>query len=494
MISAVYIADSAGTLVFEDLQLPYAPLFSTLVAKLEPRFGDLRVAAFPPRLDVNDDYYIVSQARGALQILVLSSEKDALVPYTFIDRLAATMEDYFGAPLSATKVEANSDTLTLLLAEMLDNGLAATTEFNNLRDVISLKGFLHKILATSSELAHAATNKSMAGVKIPAPKNAAEEQVPWRRANVRYTNNEMFVDVVERLDLMLRPEGRRRVSGELPASYSSAFYSVAGTSPLAKLVPVSALIRGEIDLLCHVSGVPHLQIQFNGTHAALQTPQFHRCVKLEVWNKRRHLSFVPPDGQCRLMTYEIDLSEVPKNRQRTMLGLVELECQHGLGVASSEFEVRVVVLNHHAVQSIESISVEVVCEESGGADLMIRALKTSHGDFRYKGNGRGEWVMKNVATGANPVLRGVTSISADIDGAVAAEEDAADSAIGTSARDHVVLPSHYNVSFTYKGSVPSGLKVDSLQVVSSQGMGEGVKPYKGVKYLTQAGDYVVRAT
>lgn len=494
MISAVYIADTAGTLVFEDLQLLYAPLFSTLVTKLEPRFGDLRVAAFPPRIDVNDDFYIVTQARGALQILVLSSEKDALVPYTFIDRLVATMEDYFGAPLSPTKVEANSDTLTLLLTEMLDNGLAATTEFNNLRDVISLKGFLHKIITTSTELAAAATNKSMSGVMLPAPKNAAEELVPWRRANVRYTNNEMFVDVVERLDIMLRPEAGRRVSSETPASYSSAFYSVGGISKPSKLVPVSALIRGEIDLLCHVSGVPHLQIQFNGTHTALQTPQFHRCVKLDVWNKRRHLSFVPPDGQCRLMTYEIDLSELPKNRQRTMLGLVELECQHSLGVGNSEFEVRVLVLNHHAVQAIESISVEVVCEEPKEVDLMIRALKTSHGDFRYKGHGRGEWVMKNVATGANPVLRGVTSKPADIEGPIATDGDATDTASKTSARENVVLPSHYNVSFTYKGSVPSGLKVDSLQVVSSQGMSEGVKPYKGVKYLTQAGDYVVRAT
>jgi len=48
------------------------------------------------------------------------------------------------------------------------------------------------------------------------------------------------------------------------------------------------------------------------------------------------------------------------------------------------------------------------------------------------------------------------------------------------------MPSSANVSFTVKGWLSSGVRVDSLIINTraSKGLGEGVKPYKGVKYLT----------
>jgi len=50
------------------------------------------------------------------------------------------------------------------------------------------------------------------------------------------------------------------------------------------------------------------------------------------------------------------------------------------------------------------------------------------------------------------------------------------------------MPRSAQLSFTLRGALPSGLKVDSLQIVGGKGLGEGVKPYKGVKYITRAGD------
>lgn len=48
-----------------------------------------------------------------------------------------------------------------------------------------------------------------------------------------------------------------------------------------------------------------------------------------------------------------------------------------------------------------------------------------------------------------------------------------------------LMPSSASVSFSVRGWLPSGIKVDSLNVDTrrSRGLGEGVKPYKGVKYL-----------
>lgn len=48
-----------------------------------------------------------------------------------------------------------------------------------------------------------------------------------------------------------------------------------------------------------------------------------------------------------------------------------------------------------------------------------------------------------------------------------------------------LFPRTINTSFTVKGWLPSGIKVEALtvDVKRSRGLGDGVKPYKGVKYI-----------
>ena len=62
-------------------------------------------------------------------------------------------------------------------------------------------------------------------------------------------------------------------------------------------------------------------------------------------------------------------------------------------------------------------------------------------------------------------------------------------AIGSKKRtqaNKALMPRSISVSFNVKGWIPSGIKVDSLSVdvKKSKGLGDGVRPYKGVKYLT----------
>ena len=54
------------------------------------------------------------------------------------------------------------------------------------------------------------------------------------------------------------------------------------------------------------------------------------------------------------------------------------------------------------------------------------------------------------------------------------------------AQNKMLMPSSASVSFTVKGWLPSGIKVESILIDprKSRGLGETVKPYKGVKYLT----------
>ncbi len=54
------------------------------------------------------------------------------------------------------------------------------------------------------------------------------------------------------------------------------------------------------------------------------------------------------------------------------------------------------------------------------------------------------------------------------------------------AQNKMLMPSSASLSFAVKGWLASGIKVESIQLDSrkSRGLGENVKPYKGVKYLT----------
>jgi len=49
-------------------------------------------------------------------------------------------------------------------------------------------------------------------------------------------------------------------------------------------------------------------------------------------------------------------------------------------------------------------------------------------------------------------------------------------------------PRNILLNFTIRGALLSGLRVDSLTIVGGKGLSENVKPYKGVKYITRAGD------
>jgi hypothetical protein len=69
-------------------------------------------------------------------------------------------------------------------------------------------------------------------------------------------------------------------------------------------------------------------------------------------------------------------------------------------------------------------------------------------------------------------------------GAKKGDDDAKDAA--KVAQNKILMPSSASVSFAVKGWLASGLKVESILIDTrkSKGLGEGVKPYKGVKYLT----------
>lgn len=537
MFEAVYIADGKDSLVYEYLVLLVSPHYlqlSTLIESIrhEESEDPLKSNEAPlPLIKVNEEFYICSRMVEGLTIYLLFQapskwKTNPLAPFLFINRLVEAMNEYFGAPLTVSKVDANTDTITLLLSEMIDNGIPNTTDSNQLRDLVLVKSLLSKILNSGSELASAASKKTLQSFSNASqpltslPLHSDESAAPWRRNNVKYTNNEMYVDFIETINVILKPKkSKKKVELLSSQNFDSAFYSTSTvTSSSNRLSPVTGSINGQLDFLCRLSGEPTLQISFNSASSYVEATRFHPCINIDSWQRSKDtLTFIPPDGQSTLMSYQVDLDTLLERTSLSMLGLPEFDCQLGLGINENEFEVRVITSKHHGVNKIDSIKIDVFAFEQNlsllaGEDLSdddeadsnnvvsaIKSIRVTHGDFRYKGDGKGEWTIKDLVPGMQPVFRGCI---------YTAEEDAnTDSSRTPSLHENLIevaddsnkaslkkpiAPLFYNVSFTYKGGLASGLKIDNLKVISSKGLGDSVKPYKGVRYITTTGDYAIR--
>ncbi|TDZ26177.1 AP-3 complex subunit mu-1 [Colletotrichum orbiculare MAFF 240422] len=460
-----------------------------------------------------------------------SSEIEPLLVLEFIHRIVDVFEEFLGAPLLAHKIESNYDVVAQLLNEMCDAGVINTTEPNALRDLVEVEGWVGKLLG-SINLPSKPGNFGANFSNTSAPSLVASNTpaLPWRRANVRHSSNEMYADIVETLTVTLAPSGR----------------------------PLAAFANGTIAFTCKVSGMPDIVMTLtspSGKHnlaGFMDLPVFHPCVRLARWKERPgELSFVPPDGRFILASYEVDLlpftSGKSGNISANNLKLpVNIEMKTALGPAGSDFEVRLHVNKvlgaggppsqgqygrggggagrgfggpHPGTPSSPLMEDLVVTVPLPAEVRNLSELRPSKGDASFSPVEKVlEWHIpaKEVSVGTSYFGLRCTVVGQlpdeeedELDptgfgfgksygydepyqasspakaktGAEGADEE---KEAKRAAQNKMLMPSSASVSFSVKGWLPSGLKVESILIDprKSKGLGENVKPYKGVKYLT----------
>ncbi|KAI0079752.1 clathrin adaptor mu subunit [Panus rudis PR-1116 ss-1] len=211
--------------------------------------------------------------RGDLRFLCLiSGETDPLYVLSFLEMFVDILIDYFGH-LSAETLKDGFDIVyqawsmsIFLLEETLDaGGHPSTTSKNALKDIILPPSLLSKVLSVAG----------VSGLASPgASAHPFASPIPWRKAGVRYNNNEIFFDIAEELKAVVNRNG----------TY------------------VSSTIWGSITANSKLSGVPDLLLSFSNPQS-LADCSFHPCVRLQKWSRDKQLSFVPPDGRFVLMEY-----------------------------------------------------------------------------------------------------------------------------------------------------------------------------------------------
>ena len=155
------------------------------------------------------------------------------------------------------------------------------------------------------------------------PPIAVTNAVSWRSEGIRYRKNEVFLDVIESLNLLVSSSGN----------------------------VLRSEILGAIKMKCYLSGMPELRLGLNdkvmfettgrstrGKAVEMEDVKFHQCVRLSRFENDRTISFIPPDGEFELMSYRLNTQVKP---------LIWVECvveSHSGSRMEYMLKVRVLVL------------------------------------------------------------------------------------------------------------------------------------------------------
>ena len=148
----------------------------------------------------------------------------------------------------------------------MDYGFPLTTEPNALKAMIKPPSVL-------SRFAAAATGTSNVSDVLP---DGTISNMPWRKSGVKYSQNEIYIDIIEEIDSIIDARGN----------------------------VVTSEVSGILEVNCKLSGVPDLTLTFVDPEL-IDDCSFHPCVRYNRFERDRVVSFVPPDGIFELMKYRV---------------------------------------------------------------------------------------------------------------------------------------------------------------------------------------------
>lgn len=389
--------------------------------------------------DNNKTLYLISIVRDGMSYLaVCPNEISPLLVLEFLHRVCNIFQEYFGIPADESAIRENFSTVYQLLEEMVDYGWPLTTEPNALKAMIRPPSMMGKIQ-------QAVTGASNAVISDVLP-NGTISNMPWRKSGVKYSQNEVYVDIVEEVDAIVDHAGR----------------------------VVWSDVSGSIQVQCHLSGVPDLLLTFKDPDL-IDDCSFHPCVRYGRYEADKVLSFVPPDGNFELMKYRV--------KNATNIITPPIYCTPQLSFVDGDDNGRIsVMLGCRTIGSslifssknkqnivIEDVSITIPFPKD-----VVRTvnLNVNYGTVIYDEAAKvAKWVIGKLDDRrqvTKPQLTGTIQWNS-----------------------HLGKPEE-NPTLQLTWKIPlasvSGLSVSGLSMI-----GEAYRPYKGVRSITKSGHYQIRS-
>jgi len=357
---------------------------------------------------------------------------------TYLYQLTALFQDYF-TTLNEESIRDNFVIIYELLDETMDHGLPQSLDSTILRQFITQEG------------------NRMADDSKSKPPVALTNAVSWRAEGIKHKKNEIFLDVVEKLNLLVAANG----------------------------TVLHCEINGAVKMKSFLSGMPELKLGLNdkvmfeatgrtqqargGKSVELEDIKFHQCVRLARFENDRTISFIPPDGEFDLMTYRLDTHVKP-------LIWVEAVVEPHKG---SRIEYMIKTRSQFKSRSVAN-NVEISIPVP--PDVDSPSFKSSVGNVTYlPDKDCVVWTIKQFHGGREYLMRahfGLPSITRD----EAADAKGAGSGMDMSWKKPI------GVKFEIPYFTVSGIQVRYLKIIERS----GYQALPWVRYITANGDYQLR--
>mmetsp|Transcript_27721 Transcript_27721/g.58042 ORF Transcript_27721/g.58042 Transcript_27721/m.58042 type:complete len:459 (-) Transcript_27721:1437-2813(-) len=397
-------------------------------------FFEENVEAAPASSSSGESYVYVSISNLYLVAVTNRNSNVALI-MTFLYRLAQVFKDYFGS-LDEESIRDNFVIIYELLDETMDHGMPQALDSTILRSFITTDA-----------------NRTAADVSSKPPV-ALTNAVSWRAEGIKHKKNEIFLDVVEKLNLLVAANG----------------------------TVLHSEILGAVQMKSFLSGMPELKLGLNdklmfeatgrsnqarGKAVELEDIKFHQCVRLARFENDRTISFIPPDGEFDLMTYRLNTHVKP-------LIWVEAVVEPHKG---SRIEYMVKTRSQFKSRSVAN-NVEIIIPVP--PDVDSPSFKSSVGQVTYLPDQDAVvWTIKQFHGGREYLMRahfGLPSISAaDVDD-------------NARKKGENAWKAPIRVKFEIPYFTVSGIQVRYLKIIERS----GYQALPWVRYITANGDYQLR--
>jgi AP-1 complex subunit mu len=140
------------------------------------------------------------RARSSAVLALSKRNSNAAETVIFLHRLTQVLIEYF-KELEEESIRDNFVIIYELMDEMMDFGYPQTTESKILQECASTSLHVHTLTPWDRYI----TQESYKLEVQVRPPMAVTNAVSWRTEGIRYRKNEVFLDVIESVNLLVRP-------------------------------------------------------------------------------------------------------------------------------------------------------------------------------------------------------------------------------------------------------------------------------------------------
>eukprot|EP00923_Selenidium_pygospionis_P033261 GHVN01058512.1.p1 GENE.GHVN01058512.1~~GHVN01058512.1.p1 ORF type:complete len:340 (-),score=28.19 GHVN01058512.1:168-1187(-) len=230
-----------------------------------------------PIQQIGQSHFLHIAVEDVVLVAATKMNSNATLIIKLLYKIIEVFSAYFGGRMNEELVRKHFPLIYELLDEMVDYGVPQILEPDVLKRYIT-QGGMKTADFENRELQE----------KICAQATGA---ISWRAENIKYSKNEVYIDVVEQVNVLFSQKGQ----------------------------VLRADVAGQINVNCRLSGMPECKFGVNDKlvsgsgrsgksgqrSIAMDDVRCHQCVRLGRFESHRTITFIPPDGKFKLMEYRI---------------------------------------------------------------------------------------------------------------------------------------------------------------------------------------------